>query len=409
MKNILLLSLDVFVPTPIDSIWNPGIAESGSTKSVLSTTLLTTFPTPVFGQISKYHKDKGDSVSFYKLSGVKLIDGLFDASAFDRVYVQKVYTWSIVPEIVGCDDVLYGGSGFQLTGVETDELPEEILKTRPDFDLWPGSNTITMFGVKFPVVYGFLTKGCFRNCDFCNVNKLHGSAKRINTLEELTNNYESKHVVLYDDSILASRYFFEDWEKMISNDVYVLFYRGFDTRMITDDKLRVLSKVKFGIDERPVSLSFTYDRIVDREIIERKFELLEKYFTPKQLRMYIFLEGDGFKDFLFRCQWSINKGLKVLPCYDIMDVVNRSDLYKEVTRFILSYIYYSTRHLTYSHDHYRELTDRYKNNLTYMFFARFARIEDIDTEYTSIESWAHAFKYPNYEEYLNIIYNELKV
>jgi len=117
------------------------------------------FPSLPIMKISAYHKAKGDSVEWYK--------PLF-TEELDRVYMSKVFKFT--PEYqyyITAKEIIRGGTGYNYpSGGES--LPEEIEHIYPDYQLYGITN----------IAYGFLTRGCPRNCDFCIVGKKEGLCSR---------------------------------------------------------------------------------------------------------------------------------------------------------------------------------------------------------------------------------------
>lgn len=80
--------------------------------------------------------------------------------------MSKVFTFT--PDFEYCvnaDEIIKGGTGY---GLEN-KLPAEIETIYPDYGLYP----------KFKEAYGFLTRGCPRNCGFCIVSKKEGLCSHI--------------------------------------------------------------------------------------------------------------------------------------------------------------------------------------------------------------------------------------
>ena len=96
---------------------------------------------------------------------------------FDKVYISKVFTETVVPEaVLELDNVSYGGTGFFYD--KAPALPEEIEHQFPDYHLYDEWVQAKMsegkprreFTYYLDYSIGFLTRGCFRRCSFC-VNK----------------------------------------------------------------------------------------------------------------------------------------------------------------------------------------------------------------------------------------------
>ncbi|MDR0970519.1 MAG: radical SAM protein, partial [Lentimicrobiaceae bacterium] len=113
------------------------------------------FPNLALMKISAYHKSRGDTVEFINYF-----------EKYDKVYLSKVFTFtSYDTTVINCntDNIFYGGTGFSNEVV----LPDEIEDCIPDYDLYPKKK-----GKDY--AYGFLTRGCIRNCSWCVVPKKEG-------------------------------------------------------------------------------------------------------------------------------------------------------------------------------------------------------------------------------------------
>ena len=111
------------------------------------------FPNLALMKLAAYHKAKGDSVEWY---------GIFDQ--YDIVYMAKVFTHTpdYTQVIANADQIVKGGTGYDVHS----RLPEEAEKITPDYTLYPYIDRKT--------AYGFLTRGCIRNCPWCIVPKKRG-------------------------------------------------------------------------------------------------------------------------------------------------------------------------------------------------------------------------------------------
>lgn len=122
------------------------------------------FPNLALMKLSAYHKKHGDSVEF-----------VIPIKQYDRIYVSKVFgdEYSKLPDFcLQAKEVIYGGTGFAITVENGKEvyhkekdidLPDEVEHIYPDYSLYPDLTEDT--------AYGFLTRGCCNNCDFCIVQK----------------------------------------------------------------------------------------------------------------------------------------------------------------------------------------------------------------------------------------------
>lgn len=118
------------------------------------------FPNIPLMKLSAYHKSIGDSVEWY--------DPMFGGH-MDIVYMSKVFTFT--PDyqyFVNADQVIKGGTGYHYPdgGSPLDEKVEHIY---PDYSIYYD----LLPKVKY-TAYGFLTRGCPRDCNFCIVSDKEG-------------------------------------------------------------------------------------------------------------------------------------------------------------------------------------------------------------------------------------------
>ena len=242
------------------------------------------YPNLPLMKISAYHKAKGDSVEWYQ----PMFSGHMDI-----VYMSKVFSFTPDYEyFIDAEKVIRGGTGYAITvsdGKETYHkdkdipLAEEIEHIYPDYSLYPEC---------YDTAYGFLTRGCPRGCSFCIVaNKEGQCSHKVADLSEFWNG--QKHIVLFDPNILAC----PDWkdllQQLIDSKARVNFNQGLDIRMMTEEKARMLSKIKLD------AIHFAWDRYEDKEIIQPKFETFRKMskVRAKDLQVYV-LVGDHEKRIL---------------------------------------------------------------------------------------------------------------
>lgn len=84
-------------------------------------------------KLSAFHKEKGDTVM--------LLGDYEGLSSYDKVYISKVFTDTVVPnEVLDLDNVQYGGTGFYYDKAPT--LPYEIEHHMPDYNLYTESHII---------------------------------------------------------------------------------------------------------------------------------------------------------------------------------------------------------------------------------------------------------------------------
>ncbi|WP_252249153.1 radical SAM protein [Clostridium sp. VAP23] len=213
------------------------------------------FPNLALMKISAYHKSLGDEVEWF-----------FGFSEYDKVYMSKVFTFTDdFMQVINAKEIIKGGTGYDLKNI----LPKEIENIYPDYSL---------YGVK--EAYGYLTRGCPRGCKFCIVAEKEGQcSKKVADLNQFWNG--QKEIKLLDPNILACK----DWQglfqQLIDSKAYVDFTQGLDIRLMTEEKAKMLNKIKVKM------IHFAWDNY--------EFETYEKLkqfrpllnFNGRKLRVYV--------------------------------------------------------------------------------------------------------------------------
>lgn len=240
------------------------------------------YPNMALMKISAWHKMLGDDVGWYDplMSGEK-----------DRVYLSKVFSFSsdfVWP--IKSDEIIKGGTGYAIknkNGKEVFEkqkhkdLPDEIEHMMPDYGL---------YGIK-DTAYGFLSRGCPRNCDFCHVGAKEGcKSRKVANLSEFWSG--QKQIVICDPNLLACK----DWEDMIGqlieSKAWVDINQGLDMRLMTDYTARMIKKIKAK------NLHFAWDKMDEYKKIVDKFRMFkeETGINYRKLGVYVLTGFDTTLD-----------------------------------------------------------------------------------------------------------------
>lgn len=227
------------------------------------------FPNLASMKLSGYHKELGDNVSL-------LLD-YNNIQNFDKVYISKVFTDTKVPEyILKLKNVEYGGTGFYYD--KAPQLSYEIEHHMPDYHLYDEwvnkqlENGGKRLDFKYYLDYsiGFVTRGCFRQCEFC-VNKNQKKVELHSSLEEFVDQSRKK-ICLLDDNFFGC----SDWKNILlqlqATNKPFQFKQGLDERLLTDEKCELLFKSKYDGD-----YIFAFDNIEDKDVIEKKAYLIRKH------------------------------------------------------------------------------------------------------------------------------------
>ena len=236
------------------------------------------YPNIPLMKISAWHKKQGDSVEWY--------NPMFSGH-MDKVYMSKVF--SLTPDyqyFIDADEIEKGGSGYCISLVNGKEvfdkskdinLPDEIEHIYPDYSLYGINDT----------AYGFLTRGCPRGCSFCHVEAKEGRASRkVADLHEFWDG--QKNIVLNDPNILACRQWKELFQQLIDSKAWVDFNQGLDIRLMTEEKAKMLKKIKVK------ELHFAWDRYQDKDIILPKFKMFKEItgISERKLIVYVLCNFD---------------------------------------------------------------------------------------------------------------------
>lgn len=216
------------------------------------------FPNLALMKLSAWHKAQGDEVEM-----------LFPMSSYDRVYMSKVFDFT--PDFNTCIDtkeIIKGGTGYDMSI----RLPNEVESTYPDYNLYGITDT----------AYGYLTRGCPRNCPFCIVGEKEGlKSYKVSDLDGFWNG--QKHITLLDPNITACPDRIELLNQLADSQAWIDFSQGLDIRFMTEDVARIINRMKIKM------LHFAWDR---RNEDERIIENLS-YFKEitnldfRRLRVYV--------------------------------------------------------------------------------------------------------------------------
>ena len=217
------------------------------------------YPNLALMKLSARYKEKGYDVEWFD-----------PAKTYDVVCSSKIFTWTekdpALPSTAVC-----GGTGNNVTM----KLPEEVEHICPDYSLYGAEKS-----------YGFLTRGCIRNCPWCFVPKKEGTIKAHADIDEFCRH---KEVVLMDNNVLAHDHGIAQIEKMAKMGVKVDFNQGLDARLIDVSVARRLGNLK---RLHPVRLDCDTAGQIDS--ISKAVQLLRWHnVTPRRYFCYVLVKDIG--------------------------------------------------------------------------------------------------------------------
>ncbi len=282
------------------------------------------FPNLVCMKLSGYYKEHGFIV--------ELKTNYEGLEFYDKVFISKVFTDTPIDErILEYENVKYGGTGFYYD--KAPKLPDEIEHHMPDYHLYDDyvqerlDNGGNRNDFKYYLDYsiGFMTRGCFRQCEFC-VNKNYKRVSVHSPLDEFVDATRKK-ICLLDDNFLGC----PNWKEMLlelqATGKPFQFKQGLDERILTDEKCEILFKSKYDGD-----YIFAFDNIADYDLIERKLKLLRQY-TEKYPKFYVFCGFDRNdkwdEEFWKQDIFDMMKRIELLMKYHCLPYIMRFNRYLE--------------------------------------------------------------------------------
>ena len=175
------------------------------------------FPNLALMKIANHHKQQGDTVEWVN-----------HFEKYDKVYKSKIFTFT--PDnlfVIQSDEIFKGGTGYKMYN---DLFCDD---TEPDYSLYP----------QYQHAYGFLTRGCIRRCQWCIVPKKEGGIRAYRDIETVLQSRNT--AILMDNNVLASEHGLQQLEKIVDMGCKVDFNQGLDSRLVTDEIAKILSKIKW--------------------------------------------------------------------------------------------------------------------------------------------------------------------
>lgn len=216
------------------------------------------FPNLALMKLSAWHKAQGDQVEM-----------VFPMASYDRVYMSKVFDFT--PDFVTCIDakeIIKGGTGYDMSI----RLPNEVESTYPDYGLYGITDT----------AYGYLTRGCPRNCPFCIVGEKEGlKSYKVADLDGFWSG--QKEIKLLDPNLLACKDSIELLRQLVESKAWIDFTQGLDIRLMTEEAAELIKQMKVKM------LHFAWDRMNHNDrIIDNltKFKTITQY-DYRKMQVYV--------------------------------------------------------------------------------------------------------------------------
>lgn len=274
------------------------------------------FPNLALMKISSYHKELGDKVEWYdNISAFNYeYDIVYMSKVFDNTYT-KDYQYPIFSK-----KVIKGGYGYDnykkpFKGYEK-QFPDYSIY----YDIYPQfKNT----------AFGYLTRGCPRNCSFCMVGKYEGlKTTKVSSIENFYDKSMHKEIKLLDPNIFGSKESVKFLKELADTNAIIDITQGVDIRLLNKEQAEVINTMRVKM------LHFAWDNddngITEKMFIEKR-KLIK--FGNRVCRVYVLVNyNTNFEFDIYRV-----KKLKELdydPYVMIYDRPNADKKYKHLQRYV---------------------------------------------------------------------------
>lgn len=231
------------------------------------------FPNLCLMKLSAYHKAKGHTVEWWNTK-----------ERYDLVYKSRVFTDTYSKDtitVTNAEQVIFGGTGYDTKN----RLPPEVEHSYPDYSIYP-----QFFGI----AYGFLSRGCPRNCGFCIVSGKEGrKSVKVADLSEFWK--WQPEIKIMDANLLACPDHENLIEQLIRSRAWVDFSQGLDIRLVNRDNVSLLNRVRikavhFAWDNPDEDLTGYFQRFLDLTAIkssrQRRVYVLTNYGSTHEQDLY---------------------------------------------------------------------------------------------------------------------------
>lgn len=271
------------------------------------------FPNLVLMKLSAWHKNRGDEVTLMNAETALKEENLI--FKYDKIYGACVFG--------GQEEILSNleSRGVHLGGTGTryrEILPYEVEHIMPDYSLYGITDT----------AYGFLTRGCPRNCPFCVVAQKEGrKSYKVADVSEWWKGQEN--IKLIDPNLLACSEHLDLLKQLAETGAYIDITQGLDARLLTTKNIELINELKIK------NLHFAWDNPRDnftKSALEN-FKKMSKVKDSRRLIVYVLVNyWSNLKEDLFRIYWLRENGFE--PYVMVYDKINAPKKIKKMQRWV---------------------------------------------------------------------------
>lgn len=258
-----------------------------------------TIPNIALMRLSLYYKVLGHIVELKRL-GISIYDKPkvteVNNEGYDLTFASAIFKGTIdgvcfkYPHLV---DI--GGTG---TDNIAKTLRREVEDCGCDYSIYPDCDTS----------YGFLSRGCIRNCEFCLVREKEGSLRQVAKISDIV---KHKKVKFLDNNFLALPNHEDLLQELIYKKIRCQFNQGLDIRLVNDVNALLLSELNYMGE-----YIFAFDSLALQPIVEQKLAILKKYIQKDwKIKFFVYCHPKLSipNDVYHRILWC--KEHKVLPYF----------------------------------------------------------------------------------------------
>ena len=271
------------------------------------------FPNLVLMKLSAWHKNRGDEVILMSAESALREENLI--FKYDKIYGACVFSGQeeILSELAS-RGVHVGGTGTRYREI----LPHEVEHIMPDYSLYGITDT----------AYGFLTRGCPRNCPFCVVAQKEGrKSYKVADISEWWNGQEN--IKLIDPNLLACDEHLNLLRQLAETGAHIDITQGLDARLLTAKNIELINELKIKI------LHFAWDNPRDDFIKTAlsNFKKLSKVKDSRKLIVYVLVNyWSSRAEDLYRIYWLRENGFE--PYVMVYDKLNAPKEVKKMQRWV---------------------------------------------------------------------------
>lgn len=277
----------------------------------------TRHPNLAIMKLSGYYKAKGHDVS--------LLTDYSGIIGYDKVFVSKVFSYTKFPkEVKRSKNVKCGGSGFFPEG-NGPQLAKTIEHHMPDYSIYEQyiqakieeGVQASYYNDYRDFSIGFMTRGCFRKCEFC-INKKYDSVFRHASVNEFLDPGR-KYIYLWDDNVLGYAKWNEVFDELRATGKKFQFRQGLDIRVMTSEKAEVLAKSRYYGD-----YIFAFDDLAQKNEVIKGLKIWKKK-TGKITKLYLLC---AFKSTDLKDIEELFERIQILMRFQCLPYVMRYENYK---------------------------------------------------------------------------------